>query len=75
MSAIPILPHIPFTLLAPDAAPFGYETVWGFLMRTEPATLAIMLDPVAGLAGDDLRARRIATRMGSPFALLPVNRR
>lgn len=57
-------------LIAPPDAPPGYETCWGFLARTEPATLSVMLDPVAGLASDELKARRLAKTMHVPFAVL-----
>lgn len=57
-------------LIAPPNAIPGYETCWGFLARTEPATLSVMLDPVAGLASDELKARRLAKTMHVPFAVL-----
>lgn len=57
-------------LIAPPDAPPGYETCWGFLARAESATLSLMLDPIAGLASDELRARRLAKAMRVPFAVL-----
>lgn len=45
----------------------GLETLWGFLLRTEPHTLHIMYNPVAGLIKDERRARKLATQMGSVF--------
>jgi hypothetical protein len=64
---------IPAELLSPSAAPPGYETCWGFLARTELATVSLqMLDPIAGLAADELKARRIAKAMRLPFMVLPA---
>ena len=65
-------PTIPTELLSPPAAPPGYETCWGFLARTEPAVSPLMLDPIAGLAPDELRARRVAKAMRLPFMVLPA---
>lgn len=65
------LSAIPTALLAP-AVPPGHETVWGFLARTEPASLGLMLDPVGGLAEDDRRARRVAYGMGAPVVMVPA---
>lgn len=67
------LPNIPRDLLSPVGLPPGFETCWAFLARTEPATLALMLDPVAGLAGDDLLARETAKKMRQPMVLFPAH--
>jgi hypothetical protein len=45
----------------------GLETLWGFLLRTEPHVLYIMSDPVAGLVRDERRARKLAKTLGSAF--------
>ncbi len=50
-------------LQTPAPLPPGYETCWGFLARTERDTLFLMMDPIAGVAPDELRARRIAKAM------------
>lgn len=50
----------------------GYETCWGFLARTEPDTLSLMMDPIAGIAPDELRARRIAKVMRVPVMTFPA---
>lgn len=63
---------IPSDLLAPSAAPAGYETLWGFLARTEPWVLATMLDPVCGLIRDERQARKIARAMRVPVMVLPA---
>lgn len=65
-------PDIPRDLLCPAAVPTGYETCWGFLARTAPGALMLMQDPVAGLADDELRARRIARRLKLPMMILPA---
>lgn len=73
MSHIAIITRdIPSELLAPTAAPAGYETLWGFLARTEPATLELMEDPVCGMIVDERRARKIARAMRVPVMVLPA---
>ncbi|EKS29698.1 hypothetical protein [Afipia felis] len=59
-------------LQAPAPLPPGYETCWGFLARTEPETLSLMMDPIAGIAPDELRARRIAKAMLVPVMTFPA---
>jgi hypothetical protein len=57
--------------LTEPAAP-GLETLWGFLLRTEPSTLYLMQNPIKGLLRDERRARWWSRKMGSPCELRPV---
>lgn len=40
------------------------ESVWSFLWRTEPGTIALMVDPIGGLAEANGKARKRAKRAG-----------
>jgi hypothetical protein len=63
LSAIP-------TALISSPIPAGFDTCWSFLARTEPATLAVMTDPVGGLVDDDRKAQQTARAMGETFAMI-----
>lgn len=64
-------PAIARELIEPSGGA-GLETAWGFLLRTEPGSLALMLDPELGLVEADARARAVAKRMGSPVHVKTV---
>ncbi len=66
--------RIPCALVSPLGMPDHLETVWGFLLRTEPGTLSFMMDPVKGLLEDDGRARKIAGAYGVSVPLFRVER-
>ncbi len=57
------LPPLPLHLIFPSR-PYGFDTAWSFLLREEPATLALMRDAVEGLASELDRARLIADASG-----------
>ena len=69
MSTTTLLTATPAALISPPV-PFGFDTCWSFLARTEPATLALMADPIGGLVDDDGRAQQAAHDMGEPVVMV-----
>jgi hypothetical protein len=61
-----------YYLIHPPVTLSGYETCWGFLARTEPNTLTLMIDPVVGVAADEMRVRRLARSLGITGAAFPA---
>lgn len=64
--------RVPVALVSPMGLPRHLETVWGFLLRTEPGAFDFMMDPVKGLLEDDGRARKIAGAYGVSVPLFRV---
>lgn len=50
----------------------GFETVWGYLSRTEPHSLAFMLNPVEGLEIENQKGWEISFELGLP--VVPLKR-
>jgi hypothetical protein len=59
--------YVPDWLLAPEGLPPGFETCWGFLLRTEPWVLLDVSRGIAGLSEEDQKARALSRRYREPF--------
>jgi hypothetical protein len=57
------LPTLPLNLVFPHRPP-GFDTAWSFLLREEPAMLALIRDPVGGLGPEVAQAALIAAASG-----------
>lgn len=57
------LPTLPLNLVFPHRPP-GFDTAWSFLLREEPATLALMRDPMEGMGPELAQAALIAAERG-----------
>lgn len=55
-----------------DDVPGGFDTVWGFLARHEPATLTIMEDPVRGLLPDQELGLTLAGQEAAAVCYVPA---
>lgn len=57
------VPALPLDLVEPEQD--GRITIWGHMLATEPAVLALLDNPIADLAPDELKARQDAASRGS----------
>ncbi len=67
-----LIDSIPLELRKPEGLPHGYQTVWGYLAKHEPETLAGMatMDVTLSLIESDVEAEEAAILLREPIVLL-----